>query len=387
MKLLILASRFPYPIEKGDKLRLYYQLKVLSQYNQIELICLNPGPVPEEHLKEIQPYCRIHIIIQPVWKSIFHACMGWFGKWPAQIAWFYNPFLRKKILVKINEIQPDHIYVQLLRMAPYVLDVPINKTLDYMDCFSYGMQSRAKTSSIFLRWFYQKEALKFQKYEDLIYPFFDHHCIISAQDRSRLTLPKSSIIHCIPNGVDATYFSKQEEASINNNKKYDLLFVGNLGYQPNIEACLFIIQQILPKLPKHITFLMAGARPDVTLTKLVNDRIHLLNWPKDIRVAYQRGKIFIAPLFMGSGQQNKILEAMAMQVPCITTSIVNNAIAGTHNIHLMIADHADAFIDAINQLGSNEQLYQSIATQGRKFIEAQYTWEQQVRKLHELFWN
>ena len=88
-------------------------------------------------------------------------------------------------------------------------------------------------------------------------------------------------------------------------------------------------QDILPLLIKKypsIKILIAGARPTALVQSLASENVTITGWVEDIRVAYASAKIFVAPLFLGSGLQNKILEAMAMSIPCVTTTLVNNAV-------------------------------------------------------------
>jgi len=95
----------------------------------------------------------------------------------------------------------------------------------------------------------------------------------------------------------------------------------------------------------------------------------------DIRTAYQSARIFIAPLFSGAGMQNKILEAMSMQVPCITTSIVNASINANVGQELLIANSATEFIDSITSLLHDTSLQQQLAQNGRLFVEQKFRWD------------
>jgi len=308
-----------------------------------------------------------------------------FQRIPFQTAYFYRPFLKRKLNQIINMEQPELIYCQLIRMAPYVKGIDGKKALDYMDAFSTGMFRRAKEENGFKKWIFHQEALRVSAYERKIYPEFDHHTIISLADRTRLTLDKSQDISVVPNGVDTEFFSPDPNAI----PGYEIFFVGNMQYFPNITAVKYLVRRIMPLIWKRyptLKVMLAGAQPDPEVLKLKHDgKVYVTGWLDDIRDAYQNGQIFVAPLFTGSGQQNKILEAMSMERTVITTPMVNEAIGASAGSEVLLAEQPDAFADHIRLLLENPSKLNSLGTQARKFVRQHYSWESSVRKLETLF--
>jgi glycosyltransferase involved in cell wall biosynthesis len=176
----------------------------------------------------------------------------------------------------------------------------------------------------------------------------------------------------VPNGVDNQFF----EAFITE-KKFELVFTGNMGYPPNIEAALFIEREIMPPLLKlfpNLVCLISGANPHPTLKALSTAHFKVNGWVEDIRESYASAQIFIAPMMLGTGLQNKLLEAMAMGLPCITTTLANNALLATPEVEILIANDAEAFIQQIQRLLNDPILYENIANAGQKFVKANYQW-------------
>ena len=101
-------------------------------------------------------------------------------------------------------------------------------------------------------------------------------------------------------------------------------------------------------------------------------------WVDDIRLSYCKGKVFVAPLFIGTGLQNKLLEAMSLSIPCITTSLVNNALGAKENKHLLIADTLETFCEKIRYLLDNQESAKEIALQGKEFIREKYNWKASI---------
>lgn len=381
-KLAVLTSRFPYPLEKGDKLRIYHQMKCLSADYDVYLFSIGDSETSKKDFEKLSGFVReIHFFRVDEFSRLVSVASGVFSELPLQVMYFYNKKIQEKIKETLKVIEPDHVYCQLARMALYAEELPYPKTLDYMDAFGVGMDRRANVAKGILSGFYKKEAQRMKSFENRLLTTFDHHVIISQQDADCI-IPRvePQKMHVIPNGIDETFF---EEISVE--KKYTLVFVGNMGYLPNIEAAEFLVNQILPSLPENIHLLIAGARPHTRVQSLKNDRVCIGGWYTDIRQAYLSAKIFVAPIWSGTGQQNKILEAMALGLPCVTTTAVNNAILAEDGVNILLADDVSTFIQKINQLASSDNTILNMGQNAKKFVKQNYSWEKSGESLRRIF--
>ncbi len=373
-KLVFITSRFPFPIEKGDKLRAYYQLRDLSKDWEIHLIAISDVEVKPEHLAAVQPFCKeIHVLRISKWLGYFRAFLGIFSRRPIQT--YYFTTLRHKLTVRklLKEIKPEHIFAQLIRSTEYVKNYHhCPKTLDYMDALSEGVQKRISLAPFWLRWVFKNEWQKLMLYENVIFEYFEIHLIISEQDRDQLTHPKRKKIHVLPNGVDERFLNFDEAKD----KKYDICFVGNLSYHPNIEAVKYIAKEILPKAKKEgldLKCLVSGANPSAELLQFQNE-LTITGWVDDIRESYTQSKIFVAPMFIGTGLQNKLLEAMALGTPCITTPLAHTAL-GCDSDTVGMANNADEFVAQIKRLlDENERNKQ--AQKAKEFVVQHFNWHE-----------
>lgn len=384
MKLIFLTSRFPYPLEKGDKLRAYHQIKALAQHHEVHLISITDTTIPKpyiEKLYDITPH--IYLVKMSPLERYFSLLKCLWTRWPFQIGWFYSPGASKNIKKTIHTLRPDHILCQLPRMAEYVIGIESKKTLDYMDSFGVGMMRRAQIARSWTSWLYKLEAQRMLKYEARISKYFDHMTIISQQDKESFSFPNSDKMVVIPNGIDHSYFHFTQ----NNLIVYDIIFVGNMGYLPNIEAAEYIVKEILPLCPGKFKISISGATPAKRVMELANDRVHVRGWVEDIRTAYTEGRIFVTPMWSGTGQQNKILEAMALGVPCITTQLVNNAIGAQPNEEILLAETKEDFAKHIIELTNNPDLYSKIRFNAIKFVKEQFSWEQSTQKLSSIIYH
>lgn len=373
--LAVILSRFPFPLEKGDKLRAYYQIKDLSKDFDIELICISDIKVSAENLKELDAFCKnIHVFQLNKIGILWSLFTGLFSKKPFQVHYFYQRWIHQKINEIILKTKPQHIYCQLIRASEYVKNHhQCKKTLDYMDALSKGMERRMQSAKGVRKELMKTESKRLTAYERSIFDYFEFHTIISKQDRQFILHPKQNTIQIIPNGVDQKFF----EFDIQPSPPFDLVFTGNMSYPPNIEAALYIKNQLMPLLEKEIPTiqcLISGANPTNQLKKCDAPNFNVSGWVEDIRDSYARARIFIAPMMLGTGLQNKLLEAMAMGLPCITTTLANNALKAIPNEQILIADQEIDFVIQIQRLINDSVYYQQIAEAGKAFVKENYQW-------------
>ena len=372
--LAVILSRFPFPLEKGDKLRAYYQIRDLSEHFDIELICISDIKVSPESEKELSGYCKeIHVFQLNKIGIIWSLLTALFSKKPFQVHYFYQRWIHQKIKQILSNSKPEHIYCQLIRSSEYVKNHhDCTKTLDYMDALSKGMERRKSTAFGLKKELMRIESKRLIAYERTIFDYFENQTIISKQDRQYILHPKQKNIQIIPNGVDQRFFDFEIKKAT-----YDLVFTGNMSYPPNIEAALYIKTQLMPLLTKEIPSikcLISGANPTHSLKKAAAENFTISGWVEDIRDSYSSARIFIAPMMLGTGLQNKLLEAMAMGLPCITTTLANNALKAIPNQQILIADKETDFVIQIQRLMQDEAYYQQIAEAGKEFVKANYQW-------------
>ncbi len=311
-KLMVLTTRFPYPLEKGDKLRVFYQIKVLSKKFEIILVSLTDEAIHPHDYEEVKQYCsRIYPFHRSKLLIVKNMLLAFKNGLPFQIGYFFDKGIQAEIEAIARKEKPDHIFCQLIRMAEFVRHLDIPKTIDYMDTFSIGTKRWSENANAIIRPILRREYKKLVEYENAVFNDFDFHTIISEQDRAYLQMKDKQKVKIVPNGVDMTFFQPIPTAQ----KAYDIAFIGNMGYVPNVEGSRYLVQEILPKLITYfpnIKILIAGARPTALVQSFASENVTVTGWVEDIREAYASAKIFVAPLFLGSGQQNKILEAMSM---------------------------------------------------------------------------
>lgn len=366
---------------------MYHQIRLLGQRHEIILCALNDGPIHPDAKKELLKYCtEFHVFQMNKMQIGLNLMRSLFNGLPMQVGYFWSPAIQQKIDALIKQTKPDRIFCQLIRTSEYAkMHSSIPKVLDYMDVFSKGIERRISKVSLIQRGIFRMEWKRLLRYESEIYPVFDQHCIISEQDRDLLPIDKSKNITIIPNGVDTDYFHPQESL-----KQTDILFNGNMNYPPNVESVIYLVKKILPlvhlKRPET-NVLISGANPAPAVQALQSKHVRITGWVDDVRDNFAQSRMLVAPMQSSIGLQNKLLEAMAMRIPCITSSLSNNAIKAWPNEQILVADTTEDYAKHILFLLENPDKAQQIAQAGYNFVTANFGWENSVLQLEQLLLN
>lgn len=393
MRLLVVLSRMPYPLEKGDKLRAYHLVKRLARHHEVFLFCLSDQRIEPGDEAHLRSFCKhLKVVHLPRWRILLRMLSAMFSRLPFQVSYFHHRHAQRAIDAVIDKFKPDHVMCQLVRTTEYVrrrYNLP--KTLDYMDTLSKGMERRAETAPFHLRPFFRAETRRLILYENLMLDLFDHQAIISAQDRDLLYHPQRDEVAVIPNGVDTEFFNPdfgQSHGAVEG-KQYDLLFTGNMNYPPNIDSVLFLVHRVLPLVHAHrprTSLLIAGVDPDQRVRELAehNSAVTVSGWVKDIRASYASARIFVAPMQIGTGLQNKLLEAMAMRMPCVTSDLANNAVGAVPGESILIGHQPQDYADHILRLLDQPAERELLAANGHRFVRNAFDWDRAAERMDDL---
>ncbi len=377
MKILVLLSRFPLPADKGDKLRAWQQIKGLSEKHKVYVFCTSDEKINESSLQLLKECCE-DVWVKRISKAgiLKRLTAAFFSKLPFQVAYFTSKTAQKEFSWYYRQVQPDVVYCQLARMAEYVKEiVPEKLALDYQDAFSKGLERRINLEPTWKKALVEIEFNRMQAYETAIFERFEKKFIISEQDGGYIQHPARKEIVILPNGVDVEHYKPEPAA-----KTIDLLFTGNMQYEPNVNCVLHLVKQVFPLLKQefpHIQLVAAGKNPAKELRSLKSGNLQLTGWIDDLRKYYRTARLFVAPMQIGIGMQNKILEAMSMGLPVITSSLANNAIGAKHGKEVWIADSPEKVAEAISYLLNNTELAIQLGQNARDLMLRKYSWTHQ----------
>lgn len=375
MKILVVLPRFPYPLEKGDKLRAYHQIRCLAKNNDVSLFCVSHKPVADKDIEQLKPYCSSIKVVKPSRITVFFSILkAFFSIDSFQVGGYWNTKkIRMEYLRFERKQRPDILYCQMIRTMEWVKKSKVPKVLDFQDCLSKNVERRMyKTKGLERKMLhYEFKMLRSCEYD--AFSIYDAFTIISQPDRDAIPHRRNDEIAVLPNGVDTTHFYPRSCE-----KQYDVLFCGNMHYPPNIDAALYLTKEVMPlvwKVRPDTTLMLAGANPVSVVRNLQSDRVVVTGWVEDMTDCYAKSKLFVAPMQIGTGLQNKLLEAMAMKVPCITSKLANSALCANDQTQVAIAHTPQEYADKILQLLNDSDMAATLAQNGYDYVLGKYAWD------------
>jgi len=385
MRILFIASRFPFPPIQGDRVRAYYQLRLLSQYHHITLVTPIRSEREREGLKALSPFLeRIEVIDVSRWRGAFRLIESPFTHLPLQTLFFFDPRFRQRVQTLLGETSFDLVHVQLVRMAPAVdgLDV-FPKVLDLIDALSLNWYRRARQERILLAWIAKLEAKRLQRYERTLDSRFDRLIVSSPVDKEFIGPYEN--LHVIPNGVDIERFPFIEDGR----EPYTVIFTGRMGYFPNADAAVYFATEVFPLVRQRMTeahLIIVGADPPRRVQKLAEmPCIEVTGCVPRLQDYLARAAVAVAPMRAGSGMQFKVIEAMASGVPVVATPYGLGGIEAVPEQHLLVAEGAKAFAEQVVRLLKDQDLGQHLAREARRLVEEKYTWQRSVAMLEAVY--
>jgi polysaccharide biosynthesis protein PslH len=385
LKVLFVSPRLPYPPVKGDQLRAYNQLKGLKSLgHDVHLISFG---TKESISYELQQICK-EVTVVPFSKSeaVKNMFTGLFKGWPLQMSLYFSHELLQALTKAASQNDFDIVHHQLVRLLPYHSSIShIPNVIDFVDSISLNLNRTIHTKKSLANPVIRWEANNIHKMEQLASYQYDAGIFISEVDKNNVSLNRRTLTS-IANGVDLDYFSFQNELTRDNN----LIFVGNMSYAPNREGVKYFINNIYPLIKerlKDFTLYVVGRNPTKDLIRLCEkyENIVVTGEVEDVRKYLWKSKLFVCPLKMGAGLQNKVLEAMSCGIPVITTSIVNDPIGAIHGKNIVVCDQDKEFADSVLQLLSDSPRLEKVRTEARRFVEHNFQWKHLNEQLVETY--
>jgi glycosyltransferase involved in cell wall biosynthesis len=233
--------------------------------------------------------------------------------------------------------------------------------------------ARASNSPI-RRAFYAGEYRKLRAEERGVYGRQDALLVTSARDKSLMDADVPGVpTYIIPNGVDTSYFAPRADAP----ERHTLVFTGAMNYFPNADGAVYFLKEIFPLVLHEVPdarVLIVGNGPPKQLLAMAADNVTVTGHVEDVRPYVRRAAVYVVPLRMGGGTRLKVLEALAMKKPVVTTRVGCEGIGVEHRTSVLIADAPGEFAGAVIGLLRDRDLAARLASNGHELIRASYRW-------------
>lgn len=387
MRILFLTGRLPYPPTRGDRLRAYHFLRVLSRQHRITLLSFIADDRETGNIGPLREFCEdIQLVHRGQLQSTTTTVMNLWRPAPFQSLYYRSSVMQGAIDRLLSRRQFDLVYVHLFRMAQFVSSRrhPY-RILDLTDAISTEIERSLPYRDPKWRLIYRLELPRIRRYERDIVDHFDETWLISrAERRQILRDEEDKRVLVVPNGVDSGRF--RPSGRLANDPR--LIFVGHMGVPHNIDAAEYLVNDILPLIRQstpQVHLNLVGAEPAAQVLSLGSaPGVRVLGHVADLNAALNDAAVFVAPLRFAAGVQNKVLEAMAAELPVVTTSYVNAGLEAEHGKHLIVADDADQISEAILALLRDPQERRRLGRAGRNFVLQNYRWEDVLNRVNAI---
>lgn len=395
MQLLFLAQRIPFPANKGEKIRTFNQIKFLAQHNN-KIIVLSPIETAQDvdYSRQLEhELLGVHSSQSTLSNKHWRLLKGIFTGEALSIANFYSKELQYQLDRHLKHNPIDAIFCTSSAMAKYLFE---SKTLnqlekkpklimDFMDLDSDKWGQYEHSSSIPMKWVYQREKHLIAEYEEKIKNAFDACFFISPNEVELFEqlVGETENIHVLGNGLCQEEFYPAKQPKTNPAPVF--IFTGVMDYKPNIDAVIWFVQQCWPSILQYNSgarFIIAGMSPTAEVKALEKHKgIEVTGFVEDILPYYHKADYFVAPFRMARGVQNKILQAFACGLPVISTSMGAEGIDCKNEESILIADSPEAFLNKIKMLEEDSEFKNNITRKALHLIESTYSWQGQLAPL------
>ncbi len=281
------------------------------------------------------------------------------------------------------QLESSHLssYLPLIRNSPQ----PPPVLLDWHNIESELMSRfAAETGSLPKKLVGLRTASLLRKLEAQLVTACDFHTVVSEPEENQLlSVSASAQVSVVPNGVDSKAFTLIEKTP----DADSLLFVGSMDYHANIDAVTWFIKTAWPQISRQfpqLKFKIVGRSPTPAVQMLASDRVEVTGTVADVRPYYANALAVVVPLRVGGGTRLKILEAMAVGVPVISTAIGAEGISAVDGSEILIADSPEHMANSLERIVSSPGLRQNIIQSARKLVTREYDWSAIGSRLFDL---
>lgn len=390
MKILFVTYDLPYPLITGGKVRAYYLIKALAKRHQLTLFSYYRDEEQKKYLTELKKYCQKIFLFKrrPVW--------SWRNFWlsiskllPFTSALYWSPRMERLLKKVLSKEHYDFVHFESFYPSLYlslvkrlgVKAVLSNENVEYQIYQRYSQQR-----FFAWRWIFELEVLRMRRFEEKLWQKADLNLALSVNDAAVIKKVTKKPCPVIPNGVDIQSFSKIKK----DNDGRTLIFVGTLIYQPNDDAMKYFLEKIYPLIKEKVSkvkFVLVSWYEPSWLRAYLND--HSIKFIEDKQTPanefLRKADIMVAPIRIASGTNIKVLEAMAVGLPVVTTSIGVEGLEVKIGEEIIVADQAIEFAQQVVKLLNSSSRRRQLGQNAQRMVASLYDWAKIGERLNQVY--
>ncbi len=395
MKILIAPKEFPHSKVIGGPILVYNRIKYLSRRHEIGLASF----IREEdrqYLSSIEPYLSdLALMPHPQPRSRFRRIMDFLSsEVPPYMCNTKSPKMRKTVAKMTRQGDYDVVIAEYTVMGQYVhrsnpeINPRTKRVISCHECYTIARKKVRDHYGVFseLGFGAMLDLRGLESYEFEMYRQADKVLTLTPEEKeSVLKYDPTLDIEVVPHGVDTEYFiprsGQVQETAVG--------FLGNYPHDPNRDAVMYFLTEMWAELKRRVSgikFYVIGRGPtkDILAAAREDHDIIVTGQVDDVREYLEKVKVFVAPIRLGKGFRGKILEAMAMAIPVVSTRLGAEGIAVRDRDNIMLAESPEEFVRVTEELFQDGELCRRIGLNGRRLAEENYSWGKGVEILEDV---
>lgn len=366
MNILFLAAYPPVLHRHGGGVRMFHNIRILAEKHNVHVLSFVGSDEEEDWLGSVKSICQSVRGIRRIPDFRPH----WLSVTPFLVREFSTPEMHRAVDDLVRAGKVDVVQCEYLQMAQFRRKGVFN-VLTAHEALSKNAREAFENESdpfekfrLFYRW------MQVLRYEVTQIRKFDRVVTMTSEDAAYLkSYAPDANVRAIPIGVDPDQFSPVAPEM---NRELSVVFVGNFFHGPNVEAASFLIREVAPEFPA-VKFTIAGTPIPQAMRSEGN--VQMIGYVPDTRTLYHApNTIVVAPLFSGTGQRVKLLEAFSMACPVVTTTVGSLGFPIESGVQAFIADTAVEFNNALRRLIADPNLRRRTGDNARAMILNRFTW-------------
>jgi GT2 family glycosyltransferase/glycosyltransferase involved in cell wall biosynthesis len=352
---VVVASPYvPFPLSHGGAVRMYNLMRrAAAHYDQILVAFTEHPATPPPELSDV--FIEIVLVHRPGTHDLLATSR------PETVEEFASPAFRAALREIVRKWQPTIAQLEFTQMAQYAADCAPARTILVEHDISFDLAQQLLRSHEVSLW---------RRFETAAWRSVDRVVVMSEKDRAMVVDAPAVVL---PNGVDLERFRPAARSP----EPRRVLFIGSFAHTPNVMAVEFFVNEVFPRLGSVTLHIIAGANHErfPVSADLTQPGIEIEGFVSDVRLAYERATLVVAPLTASAGTNIKVLEAMAMGKVVVSTPAGVNGLDLLPGEDFVLAESADAMVSAMEHLLADPEERGRIERRARARVERDFSWD------------